>query len=178
MSLSVEKCDVLHGGTKQPLLEYVIKDAVLQTFDTVKDIGIIRLASGSYSDHCRAVASKANSIAGAILHIFLNSSPKLLWPAFQSFVLPILMYGSSLWNPTLVKDTQCIERVQRRFTKRLRGFSALSYADRQKELGAHTLAVRRTCADAVLIHRALRGGINYPACDLGVRIYIHEPYSR
>ena len=67
--------------------------------------------------------------------------------------------------PTLVKDTQCIERVQRRFTiKRFRAFSVLSFA--KKELGAHMLAVRRTCADAVLIHQALHGGINYPACDL------------
>ena len=109
--LSVEKCSVLHDGTKQPLFEYVIKDAMLQTFDTVKDLGIIRSASGSYSDHCRAVDSKANRIADAIRHVFLNSSPKLLWPAFQSYVLPILMYGSSVWNNTLVKDTQFIERV-------------------------------------------------------------------
>ena len=142
---------------------------MLQTFDPVKDLGIIRSASGSYSDHCWAVASKASRIAGAIHHVFLNSSLKLLRPAFQSYVLPILMNGSPVWNPTLVKDTQCIESMQRRFTKRLRGFSALSYVDRLKELGAHTLAERRTCADAVLIHRALYGGINYPACDLRVR---------
>ena len=170
MSLSIEKCGVLHGGTKQPLFDYVIKDAVLQTFETVKDLGIIRSASGSYSDHVRAVANKASRVAGAIRHAFFNSSPKLVWPAFQSYVLPILMYASPVWNPTLIKDIQYMERVQRRFTKRLRGFSALSYADRLKELGAHTLAMRRNCADAVLIHRALHGVINYPACDLGVRI--------
>ena len=31
MPLSVEKCGVLHDGTKQPLFEYVIKDAMLKT---------------------------------------------------------------------------------------------------------------------------------------------------
>jgi len=45
----------------------------------------------------------------------------LLVRAFVTYVRPILEYNSIIWSPSLVRDIEQLEKVQRRFTKRLRG---------------------------------------------------------
>jgi len=50
----------------------------------------------------------------------------LLCRAFTVYVRPLLEYASCVWSPHLMKDIERLERVQRRFTKRLRGLSTLT----------------------------------------------------
>ena len=42
------------------------------------------------------------------------------------YVRPILEYNSVVWSPSSKKDTDLIEKVQRRFTKRLFGLKDLT----------------------------------------------------
>ena len=81
------------------------------------DLGILRTSDASYSNHCQAIAAKASRTAGAIRHTFRSRDRNLMWAAFQSYELPITMYCSPLWNPTLKKDINALEKIQRRFTK-------------------------------------------------------------
>ena len=46
------------------------------------------------------------------------------------------MYGPPIWNPTLQRDINLIESVQRHFTKQNVGIKESPYSDRQKILGA------------------------------------------
>ena len=46
------------------------------------------------------------------------------------YVRPILEYNSVIWSPSLVRDIQQLEKVQRRFTKKLLGMKSLSYSER------------------------------------------------
>ena len=71
----------------------------------------IRQSDGSYKSYCEAVSSKASTLTGTIRRSLQIKSPQQLWPAFQSYVLPSLMYDSVAWSPNFIK------RVQRRFTK-------------------------------------------------------------
>jgi len=48
----------------------------------------------------------------------------LLAHAFVVYVRPILEYNSVIWLPSLVRDIQQLEKVQRRFTKRLLGMKS------------------------------------------------------
>ena len=67
--------------------------------------------------HYQNLVATACRAAGFIRRTFQIHTKKLLWPAFQYYVLPILMYASQLWSPSKLKDIRLIEAVQRRFTK-------------------------------------------------------------
>ena len=58
------------------------------------DLYLQRSSEEGYECHCGTVTSKASKFAGAIKKSFQLMSPQLLWPAFQAYVLPFLMYGS------------------------------------------------------------------------------------
>ena len=88
-----------------------------------------------------------------------------MWVAFQHYVLPTLMYGSPIWNPTLQRDINLLESVQRRFTKQITGIKELPYCDRLKSLATLSLRNLLTYADMVTIYKSLRNG---SAADFGL----------
>jgi hypothetical protein len=170
MPLSTDKCSVLHCGPHQPLNNYFIKSHQMASVDQLKDLGVTRSSSGYYVGHCEAVVSKASRAAGAIRRAFQLRSPKLLWPAFQSYVIPILMYASAAWNPYLAKDCNALEAVQRRFTKRIHGLEHMSYESRLEHLNAMSLQKRRVYADMILAYKATHGLLHVEASDLGLNV--------
>ena len=103
-----------------------------------------------------------------IRHIFPSGHQNLLWPAFQIYVLPILLYCSPLWSPFLKRDIDAVEVVQRAFTKRIYGCKNLPYNDRLHELGALTLSNRRKLTDLVTVYKYLHGLINCLPSDVGL----------
>ena len=54
----------------------------------------------------------------------------MLIRAFLVYVRPLLEFNSPIWSPHYKQDIELIERVQHRFTKRLPGYSNLTYKDR------------------------------------------------
>ena len=54
----------------------------------------------------------------------------LLARAFTVDVRPLVEYCSTVWCPCLKQDIEQLEKVQRRFTKRLHGVRSLLYKDR------------------------------------------------
>ena len=54
--------------------------------------------------------------------------------AFTVYVLPLLEYNSIVWSPQGKQDIEYIERVQRRYTKRLPGLKTYSYESRLQAL--------------------------------------------
>ena len=134
------------------------------------DLGILRTADASYSKHCQAIAAKASRTAGAIRHAFRSRDRNLMWAAFQSYVLPITMYCSPLWNSTLKKDINALEKIQRRFTKCIRGLYEQPYANRLKSLHIPTLEDRRFCADMLYIFKVLYHKIDCSLANLGLTL--------
>ena len=59
--------------------------------------------------------------------------------AFTTYVRPLLEYNSPVWSPRYVYLKDKLVSVQRRFTKRLKGFGHISYAARLDRLKAETL---------------------------------------
>ena len=106
--------------------------------------------------------------AYVIRKTFQTRNPNLLWPAFQCYVIPIIMYASPSWSPSLAKDAEIIERVQRRFTKCLRGMQNVSYKERLHTLNALTLKNRRILADMVLTYKCLHDRLNCSPADIGL----------
>jgi len=73
------------------------------------------------------------------------------------YVRPISEYNSVIWSPVLKKDIVSIEKVQRRFTKRLPGLKNLTYQERLNHLNLYSLELRRLHADLVMFCKIVFG---------------------
>ena len=81
------------------------------------------------------------------------------------YVRPIVEYCSSVWCPVYKCDVDLIEKVQRRFTKRLAGLKYMSYGQRLHYLKAETLEVRRLKADLIMMFKMLNNGVDTEFCE-------------
>ena len=70
------------------------------------------------------MVAKAHQRANAILRSFVSRDTEVLLRAFTVYVLPVLEYNSVVWSRRTKQDIECIEQVQRRFTKRLPGLNS------------------------------------------------------
>ena len=168
MPLSTEKCAVLHCGLKQPNYAYVLGDQALKIVDSFVDLGVTRTCDSDYSSQCSAMAAKAAKAAYVIRKTFQTRNLYLLWPAFQCYVIPIIMYASPSWSPSLAKNAEIIKHVQRRFTKCLCGKRNLSYKERLNTLNALILKNRRILADMVLTNKCLHDRLNCSPADISL----------
>ena len=75
--------------------------------------------------------------------------------AFIVYVRPLLEYNCSIWSPRYIQDINCVEAVQRRFTKRLPGMQNLTYLARLKKLNLESLEIRRVRADLILMYKIM-----------------------
>ena len=71
---------------------------------------------------------------------------------FKSYVRPILNYGVQQWSPTDVGSSDLLERVQRRFTKRVSELGRLSYTDKLQRFSLTFLKSRRTFLIASFVY--------------------------
>ena len=99
------------------------------------------------------IAAKAHQRANCILRCFLSGDVNLLVRAFIVYVRPIVQYCSVVWSPSLKQDIDLIEKVQRRFIKRLRGLKAYSYSERLQYLGLTSLELRRQHLDLIFCYK-------------------------
>ena len=114
--------------------------------------------------------TKANKGAGAILRAFRTRDPSILWQAFKSYVLPVLIYASPCWNLGLQRNSKALERVQSSFTKRLFGMYNISYSDRLTALASSTLSAVRMKVDMILVFKILQGLIDVDPVAVGLKL--------
>jgi len=65
------------------------------------------------------------------------------------YVRPLLERNTVIWSPHFKYNIEAIERVQRRFTKRLPGLNNCTYGERLHRLGIPTLELRRLRSDLI-----------------------------
>ena len=85
------------------------------------------------------------------MRCFVTGDNDLFVRAFLVYVRPILEYNSIIWSPSLIRDIEQIEKVQRRFTKRLFRMRHLTYDARLQQLGLSRLELRRLHLDLVAV---------------------------
>jgi len=66
-------------------------------------------------------------------------------------------FGHPVWSPSLICDNEKLEKVQRRFTKRLCGMSCLSYDEHLASMGLPRLELRRLHLDLMYCYKIVFG---------------------
>jgi len=99
--------------------------------------------------HIQQIATKAHQRANSILRCFVSGNVTLLVRAFVVYARSVLEYNSIIWSPHLKQEIMMTEKVQRRFTKRLHGCKALTYADSLGKLGLPSLELWRLHLDLI-----------------------------
>jgi ribonucleases P/MRP protein subunit RPP40 len=61
------------------------------------------------------------------------------------------------WSPFLVQDIKCLEQVQRRATKMVKGLEHVGYGQRLKIIGLQYLEDRRLRGDIIETYKIVRG---------------------
>ena len=61
------------------------------------------------------------------------------------------------WSPYYRKDKELLEKVQRRFTKTIKGMKGMSYEERLQRLKLWTLEERRNGQDLIEVFKICKG---------------------
>ena len=78
MSLSTEKCLVVHCGSYQPNHAYHLHGFLLKSVNDFHDLGVQRPSNGGYASHTASIATRARRAAGTIRRTFRLNSHELL----------------------------------------------------------------------------------------------------
>jgi hypothetical protein len=155
LSVNISKCSVHYLGINNQRSPYFFSGSVIPVADVVVDLGISIDCNLKFDSHINKIISKSYNRIGTLFRGFCTRSPSVLKRAYITYVRPILEYASSVWNPYLLKHITCIERVQRRFTKRIPALHDMSYSERLAALDLESLEIRRLRADLILYYKIL-----------------------
>ena len=120
------KCKVMRLGTGHPDFTYTMQDdngsqIELGQAAFEKDLGVTCDQKLKFRQHIDTQAAKANRMVGLRRRSFVYLDKDTFSTLFKVIVRPHLEYGNTIWAPSLKKDKDLIESVQRRATKLVPG---------------------------------------------------------
>jgi len=123
----------MYVDKKNPRFSYSMTNNWPQVVETEKDLGIIISSNLKCSQQCIYAYKKAIWVMGMIRRTILYKEPKIMLSlilARHCMVRPHVEYCSCAWNPHYRKDKELLERIQRRYTKRISDKNGKTYEDR------------------------------------------------
>ena len=147
MLFNFGKCKCIHIGHGNMDEEYKMGDAVLGRTTQEKDLGVTFSADMKVSEQCGIAASK-----GLIRRTIMYKEKQLIVPLYKAIVRPHLEYCIQAWRPYRKKDTDKLERIQRRAAKMIPELRDLSYESRLT-----TLETRRLRGDQIEVFKIVNG---------------------
>ena len=150
LNFNAGKCKVMHAGARNGTYgraNYFMEGIEIQAVTEEKDLGVVVDDKLRFSRHIAAAAACANRKLGLLKHTFnFKYWTESLVTLFKVFVQPHLEYCIGCiqaGTPTLRRDIETLEKVQRRATKLVPSLRNLPYEDRLRRLNLPTLEERR-----------------------------------
>ena len=160
LKFNAAKCKVMHVGHSLDT-RYFIRDETgpvqLQSVDEERDLGVFFTKDLKSSTQCVRSAAKARRIIGMVRRNFRRLDKEDFLLIYKTYIRPHLEYCVQSWSPHLVKDMECLERVQRTATNLVPALKKFSYEERLKRLGLTTLRIRRTRGDLIEVFKIMTG---------------------
>ena len=92
-----------------------------------------------------------------IRRTFTYMDENMFLTLYKSLVCPVLEYCSTVWSTYYKKDSERIEKVQRKATKLVRTIKDWDYSERLKHLKLPSSVYRRRRADLLQVFRYFKG---------------------
>ena len=167
LTVAYSKCSVISFGSRgyEPTSPYSLSGIPLQFVSSIRDLGVCLNSDLTPSMHCSNIASMAFNRSCLLLKCFHSNDVSLLVRLYKVYVRPLLESNTQVWNPWFHKDIQCIERVQRFFTRAIikrAGTPYMDYDDRLANLGLQSLEYRRVFYDLVMCYKIYNNLVDLP----------------
>ena len=140
---------------------YSINGAEIEEKEHIKDLGVWLSKDCTFKYHIEQKCKTAMKMVGWLFRTFDTREPTHLFPLFKSLIISSLEYCCQLWSPHNIYDIQCLENVQRTFTRRLIG-NELDYWERLKMLNIYSLQRRRERYIIIYTWKVLEGLVPNP----------------
>ena len=158
MKISYEKSNIfkLTGSNNT---QYFCENQPINQIGSAKDVGILFKPNLKFHSHIHNIFAKAKQRASVIHRSFLSRDVVTLTWAFTVYVRPLLEYSAQVWSPSLITLINEIEKVQKKFTKRLPGLQNLNCCERLQILKLKSLEHRRLIIDLVTCYNIIHNNI-------------------
>ena len=171
-AFNAKKCNIvtLARGINPLSYFYQLNNTVLDRVNACNYLGITISENLSWTDHITANAKKANARLG-FLHRNLQGCPQpLKQTAYVSLMRSLMEYSSTVWNPTLKKDKEALEKMQRRAARWIqsdyRQWSSVTAM--LTDLGLATLEKQRENQKVLLMYKVVHSLIGVTCEELGL----------
>ena len=159
LEFNEDKCKIMHISLRDtnPRFNYFLNEKELDKSQSEKDLGIHVAENWQPSVHIAKIVSRANRALGQIRRTFTFMNKTIFLNVYPSFVRSHLEYAVQVWSPSLKKDINQLEKVQRRATKLVHDCKELEYEQRLAFLGLTTLEERRVRGDLIEVFKIMHG---------------------
>ena len=159
------KCNVLHIGSKNPKVKYIMNGEILPQIESEKDLGVHTDNNLDWSVHIETCVNKANSMVGWVKRSLFCRNKFVMLNVYKTLIRPHIEYAVQAWNLPAIrgnwKHILLMEDVQRTFTRLIDGIGILPYRTRLKILQLTTLLERRMRGDLIETFKILSGKVDY-----------------
>ena len=157
MAFNADKCSILHVGRNNEANDYTLNGIGLRKIASEKDLGVIVSDDLRPRKQCISARNRANRVLGFIARSVTNKTAEVILRLYLTLVRPHLDYAVQFWSPYYRMDINRLESIQRRMTKMIYNFRSLSYEERLKRLGLHSLERRRIRGDLIEVYKWIKG---------------------
>ena len=157
MNFNTSKCKSLHIGRNNIKTNYFMRDTPIDTSSVEKDLGVLISDDLKTTKQSIESVNKANKILGLIGRTLDLKSETSILTLYSTLVRPHLEYCVQFWSPSLRKDIDRIEKVQRRATKMIPRLRSKPYEDRLAHLNLYSLSKRRLRGDLIETFKICKG---------------------
>src|SRR5664279_1964424 len=170
MTFNSKKCHILSISRKRdkPLLNYCLGQDSLTAVDSYPYLGVTISKDLRWHQHIDNISAKATRTMNFVRRNIYFCSAEAKSLAFTSLIRPHLEYAAAAWDPYTVRDSNRLDKVQRRAARFVENDyqRTASVSQMIARLGWESLSERRKNARLSLFYKGIHGLATIPVDQL------------